>query len=90
MRFNGHVLGLILHQQSLSASDDLLGGSDTIYESKAGRHMENDFIRISSDQQQIVMNFEIHGFIDQVRILVAEDLEETLVADILDRQYQTP
>ena len=31
------------------------------------------------------MNFEIHGFIDQARILVTEDLEETLVADILDR-----
>ena len=85
VRFNGRVLGVILHQQTLSASDDLLGGSDMIYESKAGRHMENDFIRISSDQQQIVMNLEIHGFIDQARIIVAEDLEETLVADILDR-----
>lgn len=85
VRFNGHVLGLILHQQSLSASDDLLGSSDTIYESKAGRRMENDFIRISSDQQQIVMKFEIHGFIDQARILVSEDMEEKLATDILDR-----
>lgn len=85
VRFNGRVLGVILHQESLSASDDLLGGVDTIYESKVGRRMENDFIRISSDQRQIVMNFEIHGFIDQARIIVAEDLEETLVADLLDR-----
>ncbi|HCR31360.1 MAG TPA: hypothetical protein DIV79_15245 [Opitutae bacterium] len=85
VRFSGRVLGVILHQESLSASDDLLGGVDTIYESKAGRRMENDFIRISSDQRQIVMNFEIHGFIDQARIIVAENLEETLVADILDR-----
>ena len=84
MRFNGRVLGVILHQQSLSASDDLLGSSDTIYEIKAGRRMENDFIRISSDQKQIVMNFEIHGFIDQARILVTEDMDETLVADFLD------
>lgn len=84
VRFNGRVLGVILHQQSLSASDDLLGSSDTIYEIKAGRRMENDFIRISSDQKQIVMNFEIHGFIDQARILVTEDMDETLVADILD------
>ena len=36
------------------------------------------------------MNLEIHGFIDQARIIVAEDLEETLVADILDRQYRIP
>ena len=33
VRFNGQILGVILHQQTLSASDDLLGGSDMIYES---------------------------------------------------------
>jgi hypothetical protein len=84
VRFNGRVLGVILHQDSLIDSDALLGNSNTVYESKPGRDMENDFIRISSDQRQIVMNFEIRGFIDQARIIVAEDPEGPLVADILN------
>jgi len=84
VRFNGRVLGVILHQDNLVDSDALLGDSNTIYESRPGRDMENDFIRISSDQRQIVMNFEIQGFIDQARIIVAEDPEEPLVADILN------
>ncbi len=81
VRFENKILGVIINGQNLNESDALVGDADTVYESKLGRRTENDLIRISSDRQQVFMNFEVHGFIDQVRIIVEADPNRVQYAD---------
>lgn len=80
VRFKNKILGVILHGPNLNESDSIVGYSDIAYESKQGRRTENDIVRISSDCHQVFMNFEIHGFIDQARIIVEADPSPVAVA----------
>ena len=41
-------------------------------------------MRISSDQHQVFLNFEVLGFIDQVRIVVEADSNKLEIARFLD------
>ena len=84
VRFSNRILGVILSGKDLNHSDALLGNSETIYESSHGRRTENDLVRISSDQHQVFLNFEVLGFIDQVRIVVEADSNELEIARFLD------
>ena len=84
VRFSNRILGVILSGEDLNHSDAILGNSDTIYENSHGRRTENDLVRISSDQHQVFLNFEVLGFIDQVRIVVEADSNKLEIARFLD------
>lgn len=73
VRFNNKILGVIIHGPNLNESDAMVGNADTIYENHYSRRTENDLIRISCDRHQVYLDFEINGFIDQVRIIVEAD-----------------
>lgn len=84
VHFKNRILGVIISGVDLNHSDAILGNADTIYESSHGRRTENDLVRISSDQHQVFLNFEVVGFIDQVRIVVEADSNELEIARFLD------
>lgn len=84
VRFNNRILGVIVSGQDLNDSDAILGNSETIYENSHRRRTENDLVRISSDQHQVFLNFEVLGFIDQIRIVVEADSKEREIARFLD------
>jgi hypothetical protein len=80
IRFSNRILGVILHGPNLNDSDALVGNPNTVYENNTGRRTENDLVRISSDRHQVFLDFEVNGFIDQVRIIVEADLDPSELA----------
>lgn len=80
VRFNKRILGVILHGPNLNDSDALVGNPGTIYENNTGRRTENDLVRISSDRHQVFLDFEVNGFIDQARIIVEADSDQSELA----------
>lgn len=85
VRFKNRILGVIVSGPDLNRSDAILGNVDTVYESSHGRRTENDLVRISSDRHQVFLNFEVVGFIDQVRIVVEAERDELELVQLSDR-----
>lgn len=80
IRFNKRILGVILHGPNLNDSDALVGNPNTVYENNTGRRTENDLVRISSDRHQVFLDFAVNGFIDQARIIVEAEADQSELA----------
>ena len=80
--FSQEILGVIILDEDLRATDDTLGHPGTLYPSSCGLNFGTDYISVEADMRTVYLHSETGSWLDQMRIVTTSGYDVATIWQI--------